>query len=410
MSTIANQDLTDAFQMRDRATRQTRYLVEYYYYEEVSGELEQAEKTLLEWLHTYPNSDDGLVFRHLSKLHRILGRYESAASEAQEYYRNNPDSVYSYEALLQSYRALGRLDEAKKASEEARTRNVDGPVLRFARYTLAFLQNDNAAMQEQIAWTNRGRTDDLVLWLQSDTEAFFGHFRSSRELSARGRELSKGAGESEMAAIWEGQTAVREAEVGNFLLARQMAAGSLAISKANFVKILAALALARSGDRGHSQELAAEVSRDMPLNTMTQDYWLPSIVAAAKMDTDPLAGIKSLEVARPYEFSNNNFLVAPFGSAYPIYVRGLVYLKAREARQAATEFQKLLDHRGIVGNFIIGALAHLQLARAQAMMGDKEAARQSYQDFLTLWKDADPDIPIYRQAKAEYKKLRATSN
>jgi len=172
------------------------------------------------------------------------------------------------------------------------------------------------------------------------------------------------------------------------------------------VEILGAVTFARTGRGEEAQKLADEVSRNHPLNDAIQNNWLPSIFAAANLGTDPQAGIRRLDHAYPYELGDVSLGTETFGRLYPVYMRGLCYLEAARFHEAAAEFQKILDHRGIVGNFIIGALAHLQLGRAQAMMGDKEAARGSYQEFLTLWKDADPDIPIYRQAKAEYAKLR----
>jgi tetratricopeptide (TPR) repeat protein len=404
LSTAAHESFTAAFKLHNRATRRSRYFIDEYYYESVTGEMEKAENTLLEWQRAYPYSDNEYLLYTLSRLHRQMGRYELAASEAEEFKRNNPDDLYSYFGLLQSYTALNRLEEARKASDEARARNVDGPILRLERYFLALRQQDNAAIQDQLEWAQQEH-NSAVFWAQSDTEAFYGHFRKAREISASAIELSGKAG-PEVVAVYTAQMAVREAEVGNVHLAQRNASEALAISQAEDPKMLAAIALARSRDPRRSYKLANEISVKEPLNTLTQNYWKPTIEAAVALDDSPLSGIAGLEAARPYELSNYNFIDRPFGDLYPIYMRGLCYLKAAQADRAGVEFQKILDHPGIVGNFIIGALAHLQLARAQVMMGDKEAARKSYQDFLTLWKDADPDIPIYRQAKAEYAKLR----
>jgi tetratricopeptide (TPR) repeat protein len=210
----------------------------------------------------------------------------------------------------------------------------------------------------------------------------------------------------ETAAEWRTNDALREAEIGNAARARQSATEALALSTGPDVELQAALALARAGETTRAQKLVDKLNREFPLDTLMQDYWLPSVQAAIELEkNDPAKAIDLLNTAIPYELGSTSKSVAFYGHLYPVYIGGLARLRAGQGQQAVAEFQKVLDHRGIVGNFILGALAHLQLGRAQAMMGDKAAARKSYEDFLTLWKDADPDVPILRAAKAEYAKL-----
>jgi tetratricopeptide (TPR) repeat protein len=200
---------------------------------------------------------------------------------------------------------------------------------------------------------------------------------------------------------------LREAEIGNAARARQNAEKALALSTGLDVEVNAALALASAGDAAPARKLVDKLNREFPLDTMIQNYCIPSIRAAIELEkNNPLKAIELLNATMQYDLGGTSKSVAFYGYLYPVYIRGLAYLKAGQGQQAAAEFQKVLDHRGIVGNFVIGALAHPQLGRAQAMMGDKEAARKSYQDFLALWKDADPDIPILHAAKAEYAKLK----
>jgi len=215
---------------------------------------------------------------------------------------------------------------------------------------------------------------------------------------------AKRADANETAALWQLGGAINEAEFGNGQRARSQTADALSRSPTKNVEILAAFALARSGDRKRAESLAGALSKQFPSDTILNNYWVPGIRAAIAMDEkNPGKAIEVLRAAEPYDAASP---VPGVVELYPVYLRGLAYLQARRGPQAAVEFRKVLRYSGIVLNFPIGALAHLQLARAQAMSGDNASARQSYRDFLTLWKDADPDLPIYEQAKAEYAKLQ----
>jgi tetratricopeptide (TPR) repeat protein len=240
---------------------------------------------------------------------------------------------------------------------------------------------------------------------QSDTEAYRGRFVAARDFSRRAVESAKRAGAAEMAAGWRANEALREAEIGDFARARQQAADALALSDGRSVRILAALALARAGESMQAQKLSEQLDHEAPEDTIVQGYWLPSIRAATELSKNsPEQAITALEPANTYELGTQ----PPFrlGPMYPVYLRGLAFLQVGKAQAAAVELQKLIDHPGIAGNFVLAPLAHLQLGRALAMTGDKVAARQAYQDFFNLWKDANADVPIFAQAKAEYAKLQ----
>jgi tetratricopeptide (TPR) repeat protein len=250
-----------------------------------------------------------------------------------------------------------------------------------------------------------------LLSAQSDTEAYYGRLAKANKFSEEAVQSAKHAKAEELAAQWRANEALREAEIGNSVLARQRAAEALALSAQPGIEVKAALALARAGDTGRAEKLVDKLNQEFPLDTLIQNYWLPTIRSAVELGKlNPTEAIEILKAATPYELGTTSLDTAPgvaaFGSLYPVYLRGQAYLQTGQGQQAAAEFQNIIDHRGIVVNFLLGALAHLQLGRAQAMIGDQPAARKSYQDFFVLWKDADPDIPLLKQARAEYAKLQ----
>ena len=263
-------------------------------------------------------------------------------------------------------------------------------------------------MQEQLAWAmGKPDVEDKLLSAQSDTEAYYGRLSQARQLSQAAAQSAKHADAQERASEWRTNEALREVALGNAVQARQLATDRLALSTGPKVEVKTALALASAGSTAQAQKLVDKLNRELPLDTMMQSYWLPSVQATIELErNEPAKAIGLLNAATLYEQGTTSESIAFYGYLYPAYIRGLAYLKAGQGQPAAVEFQKVLNHRGIIGNFIFGALAHLQLGRAQAMMGDTESARKSYQDFLTLWKDADPDIPILQAAKAEYTKLK----
>jgi predicted Zn-dependent protease len=273
-------------------------------------------------------------------------------------------------------------------------------------YYLAFLQDDGAEMERQVAWgTGKPSDEDPLLSAQSDTEAFRGRLLQAREYSRRAIGSALRGAAKETAAQWQANAVLREAEFGNSVAARQGAMAALALAPGRDVEVLAALGLARAGDSAQAESLADKLDREFPLNPSLQRYWLPSIRAAIDLHANkPAKAIELLLPAAPYELGEPGPLQV--GTMYPGYLRGQAFLLAAQGKEAASAFRTILDHRGIVLNCPVAAIAHLGLGRAYALEGDNARARAAYEDFLTLWKDADPDIPILKEAKAEYAKLQ----
>jgi tetratricopeptide (TPR) repeat protein len=288
--------------------------------------------------------------------------------------------------------------------QEAQQKNFDGLIIRSDLYSLAFLSRDTAEMERQVAWAaGRPGEEDPMLSAHADTQAYYGRLQRARDLSRRAVDSAVRADAKETAALWLAFQALREAELGNVTPARQAVARALALAPGRDVKVLTALALARSGEASQSRTILEALQKSDPTNTFLKVYWFPVLEASIAMAQQaPDRATVALEASLPYELGG-----PPPGIAmYPPYVRGLAYLAQKNGTAAAAEFQKFLDHSGIVQNFLLGALAHLQLARAYTLSGDTTKAKSAYQDFLTLWKDADPDIPILKEAKAEYAKLQ----
>jgi hypothetical protein len=273
-------------------------------------------------------------------------------------------------------------------------------------YELAFLRGNSAQMDQQVAWVaGKPGDEDVLLSAQSDTEAYYGRLTKARDFSRRARDSAVRADSKETAALWQVNGALREAEFGNSEPAKQGVAAALALAPGRDVKVLAALTMARIGDTSRAKAMVEQLEKSDPSNTVLKLYWLPALNAAIELNAGNSAqALVSLEAAAPYELG----APPPFqmGTLYPVYLRGQAYLLSRNGPAAATEFQKFLDHRGIVVNVPLGALAHLDLARAFALSVDTAKARTAYQDFFALWKDADPDIPILKEAKGEYAKLQ----
>jgi serine/threonine protein kinase/tetratricopeptide (TPR) repeat protein len=403
-SSLAIENIKKAYESRDRVGQRERLTIEALYYIIVTGELDKAIRTYKEWSTTYPG--DFVPHLNAGDLYARLGRYDKAEEEAHESIRLAPEDI-DYSNLMSVYAAQGRLADGAAAFDAARARHVDGLFLRDYMYYIAFLRNQDSVMQQQLAWAvGRPEVEDVMLFLQSDTEGYHGRIGRARSFSQRAVESATHANATESAAGWRAKEALREAEIGNSSRAREMASKALAMSSGRDVEVMTALALARAGDAAKAEKLAGKINQEFPLDTLIQSYWLPAIRAAIELDRgNPQQAIATLEDA-PFELGMampSRFLGGPM---YPVYLRGVAYLKANQGQQAAAEFQKIFDHPGIAGNFVLGALAHLQLARAQAMMGNQAAARKSYQDFLALWKDADSDVPILQQAKTEYARLQ----
>lgn len=404
-TSLASQNLKKAYELRDRVSELERFYIQAAYYRDVTGELDKAIQTYTEWDESYPGN--AVVHNNLGYIFLKMGQYERAVVEVREAIRLLPDIGMAYNNLMDASNALDRLDQSRATLNQARALKLDGLFLRANWYHLGFLQGDNSATQEQLSWAmGKPGIEDCLLSIQSDTEAYYGRFRKARDFSQRAVLSAKQGGTAESAADWRANEALREAEVGNPVRARQAVTEAFGLSTGKGVEGMAVLTLARAGDPAQAEKLVDKLNQEFPLDTMMQNFLLPTIRASIELDKNhPQRAIEILRGAGPYELGSTSFGALSLGNLYPAYVRGEAYLKAGQGQEAAAEFQKLIDHRGIVANFVTGPLAHLQLGRARAMSGDKEAARKSYQDFFTLWKDADPDIPILVRAKAEYAKL-----
>src|SRR6202165_4774302 len=387
---LARESIRKAYTLRDKVSERERYRISGAYYTYVTGEVEKANQTYLELAQAYPR--DSFSRSNLGANYVMLGQYENAVAPIQETLRLRPDDGVAYANLMLADVGLNRLDDAKAVYEQALAQKLDEVYLHQARYLLAFRQGDAAEMEKHVAWA-RGKEgiQDTFLSLQSDTQAFYGHLGRAREFSRRAVELAEHAGSKETAALWQVNAALREAEFGNAGAAKQGVTAALNLAPGHDIKILAALALARIGEGSRAKALAAELAKSDTSSSVPGDSWLPVIHSAVQLSQhNPARAVSLLEVTAPYELGNPS----PFGNLYPIYVRGQAYLLAHNGPAAATEFRKVIDHPGIVLNYPTGALALVQLGRAEANSGNTEKARKAYQDFFALWKDADADIPI----------------
>ena len=394
----AANDLKKAFDLRERVSQRERFAIEGYYYDWVTGEVGKMRDTHLEWARTYPK--DYIPHLRLNAYYRFMGQFEKAVNEGQQAVDLAPDNAASAYALMIAYVRMNHFEDAKRIYDQARARKLDSPILRGGRYIIAFHENDDATMRELVeASKDKPLTEELQLSEHFREEAYYGRLSDARQLSGRASDVAQKAGSQERAAQWKTWEALAEANIGDYERARRSAAEALALSTGPDITPQVALALALSGDSAQASEITGKLAHEHPVDTEVQYIRIPLVKAAIALGQNrPNEAIDVLVASSPYDLGDA-FLA-------PAYLRGLAYLQAGNGVLAAVEFQKLIDHPGILEIDVKGALAHLQLARAKAMMGDKDAARKSYQDFLTLWKDADPDIPVYRQAKVEYAKLK----
>ena len=302
---------------------------------------------------------------------------------------------------------MNRFEDAKATYREATAHKVDNPFLHGNRYGVAFLENDVAEMRRQVAVVKGKPGEDVLLSFDSDTEAFYGHLASARKLSQQAIDSARGNDSKETAAAWQMNAALREAEFKNALRSSQEIAPAMAEAPTRDVSVLAALAMSRIGEIDQAERMAHGLADRFPLNTAINRYWLPAIYASIEIKrNNPAKALEELQTATQYELGTPLPQFEVGGSLYPVYIRGEVYLSLHRGKEAAAEFQKFLDHRGVAMNCPLGVLAHLQLGRAYALQGDTVRSRAAYQDFFGLWKEADPDIPILIDAKSEYAKLK----
>jgi serine/threonine protein kinase/Tfp pilus assembly protein PilF len=398
-SSLAAEDSRKAYELRDRVSEREKLRIESNYYLNVTGDIEKARQTNELWTQIYTR--DAFPRSSLRFIYSVLGQHAKALAEAREGVRINPESSRTKAYFAESYLYLNRIEEALAAFEQAQSKRPDDPDVHRDLYLLAFLQNDMAGMKEQVARAvGKPGVEDVLLSAQGTTEGYFGRMASARELVRKATESAKRNGKREAAARYQASLAGSEGDYGNRGGAQRGATAALELASTRDVQASAAGALALAGDSAQAPKIAEELKRQFPENTLINGIYVPEIRAIVEINRNhPSRAIESLRTVSPYELS-------PIDALYSAYLRGVAYMLLRQGNEAAVEFQKILDHRSVVGNAAQGALAHLGLARAYALQGDTAKARAAYQDFLTLWKDADPDVPILKEAKAEYAKLQ----
>jgi len=402
---LATENLQKAYDLRDKVSEREKFRISSSYYLLVTGELEKAIQTYELWAQTYLRNSE--PFGNLGVDYTYLGQYEKGITASLEDLRLNPGSAAAFTNLVGLYPAVNNLDEARAKYEQAVAHKVDNPFLHGNRYGAAFLENDAAEMQRQVDAAMGKPGEDVLLSFASDTEAFYGRLGGARRLSQRAIESARGSESKETAAAWRMNAALREAEFDNMARSRQEIAPALAEGPTRDVSVLAALAFSRIGDINSAERMARDLAERFPLNTAINRYWLPAIYASIEIRRDNLAkALEDLRTTSLYELGSPLPQFEVGGSLYPVYIRGQIYLSLHQGKEAAAEFQKFLEHRGVALNSPLGALARLQLGRAYALQDKTVQSRAAYQDFFRLWKDADPDIPILIAAKAEYAKLK----
>ena len=411
----ASEYFTKAFQLRDHASEQEKLALSANYYLNVTGELGKAAQAYQEEIESYPQKS--AAYLNLGVVYAEQGQHEKSAELTRQGLRLDPDNVALYDNLANSYLALQRFDEARTIIHRAQALKLDDYITRNSVYALAFLASDSAAMAEQQQWFSGKPEENYGLSLASDTEAYAGHLNKARDLTKRSIDLAVRSDSKETGAIWQENSALREAAFGNTIEANQTAAEGLKLAPASqAVESEAALALAMAGETARADSLAKDLNARYPLDTQMQSLWLPAIEAQLALDRGKApAALNALQAASSNDLGQIIF-VSNLSCLYDVYLRGEAYLSAGQASASAAEFQRIIDHSGLVWNCWTGALAHLGLARANALQSrttqgaEADAARvralAAYKDFLALGKDADPGIPILKQAKAEYANLQ----
>jgi tetratricopeptide (TPR) repeat protein len=411
----ASEYFTKAFRLREHASAREKLAITADYYSTVTGEQDKAAQTYQEAIQTYPR--EYRLHIDLGNVYSFQGQHEKANEAYIQSLRLAPDNAGASSDLVNSLLALQRFDEARQTLKQAAERKVDVFILHNALYALGFLGADFPAMEEQRQWFTGKPEENFGLSLASDTEAYSGHLREARELTKQSVHSAIYADSKETGAIWQEIAAQREAAFGNAMNAKQAATDGLKLApNSPGAAAEAALAFAMAGDTARAESLAQDLNKRFPLDTQMQSLWLPAIQAQLALERDnPALALNALKAASPIELGVVPF-VANLSCLYPAYVRGEAFLASGQGGAAVVEFQRILDHSGLVWNCWTGALARLGVARANALQSrtsrsaDAAAARvrslAAYKGFLALWKDADSDIPVLKQAKAEYAKLQ----
>jgi serine/threonine protein kinase/Flp pilus assembly protein TadD len=391
-----------AYALRDRVSERERFYIDSHYFDLVTGEENKAVQVYQLWEETYPN--DVSPHANLMVIYHNLGQLEKSLTEALQQLRLDPDSANAYGNVASTYRNLNQFENARHTLDEAAAHHFDTDQLVLTRYLLAFVLDDNAEMQRIVAASaDKPGEADQIFSVQGDTEAYHGRFRNARQWTQRAVGAAKDNGDSESGAMYYLDAALQEAEAGNIGEARKDINASTALASNRDLQIEEALALSRVGDVNKSRSMVDQLKQQYPSDTLLNDLWLPMIEASMELQSGNYGrALELLQSATPYELSTGIWGAV----TYAPFLRGLAYIGVHAPNQAAAEFQKIVDHRGLVINRMIGALAHLDLGRAYFLAGQQQKATAEYGNFLQLWKDADQNVPVLKQAQAEYAKVQ----
>lgn len=397
---------TKGYELRDHASDQDKFLIDCSYFMDVTGDLVKAQQTCELWAQTYPRAIPPHGFL-AGAVYVPLGQYDKAVEEGKKQIELGPDVAFAYRNAAAGYLGLDRLDDAASTLQRAVDRKLDGPTLAVMRYQIAFLKGDHAGMDREVTRAKGTSAEHSLSGQYANVLAYSGRLQAANQIAQRAADLAQKAEDRESAARAETGIAVRDAFCGDAPGARSHALAALTLSSGREVQYGAALSLALAGDSSRAEALAADLEKRFPGDTSVQFSYLPVIRAGLLLQKSPQRAIEALQTAAPYELGEpRSTFYGYFGALYPVYLRGVAYLAAHQGPAAAVEFQKILDHRGIVLDDFIGALAHLQLGRALALSADKAKAAAAYRDFLTLWEHAEPDVRILIDAKKELAALK----
>ena len=407
-SDLSAESMSKAYQLQDRASDREKFFLTASYDFRVTGNLEKAEQTCLAWAQAYPRDVNPPAFLS-GVIYPAFGKYEKTVEEAGKAVEIDPDFALGYSNLAFANVFLDRLEQAEKTLQLASARKLEASDALILPYDIAFLKDDQAGMEREAARTQAKSESEAQSWYyQAFAMAYSGHMQTARMMATRATDMAQQAGQPERAALWRTGSALLEAFFANPSNARMKTKAALDLSRDREVEYGAALAFALAGDTTQTQTLANDLQKRFGEDTAVKFSYLPTLRALLSLNNGaPSRAVEVLQIAAPYDLgAPRSSYHGIFGPLYPVYFRGQAFLAAHQGAQAAAEFQKILDHRGIVVSDPIGALARLQLGRAFVLLGDKAKAKTAYQNFLTLWKNADPDIPVLKQAKQEYARLQ----
>ncbi|MGA3104652.1 MAG: protein kinase [Terriglobales bacterium] len=397
---LADTYITKAFDLKERASERERLYISSHYYDIVTGDVDKAIEVYLQWVQTYPR--DTPPRDNLSLRYALIGQQDKALASSMEAMRIDPKDSYAFQNVADAYERLNRFDEAKAVADQGVAQNM-GDSIHFTLFDLALQRHDEAGQRQVVEWATGRTYEPLLKWFWARSQWTLGKVKTARADDAKGDAAAKQVGYKELSGIILAMEAMDEVHVGNAAEARRKISEALAASQDHETRSICMVALASTGDGVRSQKMADEMAHQYPTQTVLNKVWIP--VAAAFTDLQqnrPAQAIARLETSVPYELGSG-----PGASGYMINsLRAEAYLRLKDGAKAAAEYRKILDHPGIDPEDVTYTLSHLGMGRALALQGNTAGAKSAYQDFFAAWKDADPDVPILRQAKAEYEKLQ----